>query len=442
MKRDDGQRSRAPHGRGARDPVFDRGVEVSTLRPGKTPSPPASGLDRTTLVQIEKPIYGGNFLAREEGKAIFVPLVLPGERARVRLVEEKRGYATAELEEILTPSPRRIVPACPHFGPCGGCQYQHAEYSFQLRQKLEIFRETLQRLGGIVFDDEIEVLAGEPWHYRNRIQLHFREEEAGFHRRGSHELVGIDHCYISSPMLNEVIVKLSAASKQPEWPRFLRSLEIFTNETQVQLNVIDSTRPVAVRFFDWCATFLPGLSAGAVDYSAARHTFRISRGSFFQVNRFLIDTLVEETMGAAAGRRAIDLYAGVGLFSLALAERFELVEAVERGGPAYRDLEWNAKEAAPNIRPSRVSAEEFLQNVSDPPDLIVADPPRAGLGKEATAELLRIRAPRIVLVSCDPATLTRDLKKLLAAYKIERLSLIDLFPQTYHFEAVAHLARL
>ena len=158
------------------------------------------------------------------------------------------------------------------------------------------------------------------------------------------------------------------------------------------------------------------------------------------MNRFLTDALVEEVLGDAQGARAVDLYAGVGLFSLPLARRFASVQAVERGGPAYRDLESNARESGESVQPVKASAEEFLKQLADPPDLIVADPPRAGLGKEATAELLRVQSPRLTVVSCDPATLARDLEKLRERYRVERLTLVDLFPQTYHFEVVAHMA--
>ena len=242
-------------------------------------------------------------------------------------------------------------------------------------------------------------------------------------------------------MLNEVIVKLQTAVKQPEWPEFLGSLEAFTNEKQVQLNIIESARPVAARFFEWCSGFLPVLAHGPIGYEAGGRVFRISRGSFFQVNRFLIDSLVNTVLSDAQGLHAIDLYAGVGLFSLALADRFRQIDAVERSGPAFRDLEWNIGQSGTRVQATKASAEEFLRNMSETPDLIVADPPRAGLGRETTAELLRIEPFKLTAVSCDPATLARDVRKLIGAYRIERLTLLDLFPQTYHFETVAHLAR-
>lgn len=392
-------------------------------------------------VQIEKLVYGGDGLARLDGQIVLVPFVLPHERVAIATRRVKTGLLRGEPLHILEAARERVVPRCEYFANCGGCHYQHAGCAFQLQQKRDILRETLERLGGIAFDGEINLVSADPWFYRNRIQLHFSEAQAGFHKTGSHDLCAIDHCYISSPMLNDVIRKLQAAANQPEWPRFLRSLEVFTNETDVQLNIVETARPVAARFFEWCAGFLPGLASGAMEYAATGHRYRISRGSFFQVNRFLIDPLVEEVVGSAAGQRAVDLYAGVGLFSVPLAQRFEHVDAVEPAGSAYRDLEWNATQGGEAIRSVRASAEEFLRDLAEAPDLIVADPPRAGLGNAATAELLRVKAPRVTLVSCDPSTLARDVKKLLSDYQIARLTLIDLFPQTYHFEVVLHLLR-
>jgi 23S rRNA (uracil1939-C5)-methyltransferase len=393
-------------------------------------------------LNVEKLVYGGDGLARLDGQAVLVPFVLPAERVTASLMPAKPGLLRGIPLQVLQAAPQRIVPRCEYFGDCGGCQYQHAEYGFQLEQKPAILRETLRRLGGIDYDREIHVISGEPWFYRNRIQLHFDERQSGFHKAGSRALCAVERCYISSPVLVDVIAKLQTAVKQPQWPAFLRSLEFFTNELQIQVNVLDSARPVAARFFGWLGSILPAFVPGAIEYAAAGHQFQISRGAFFQVNRFLINALVEEAIGDRSGSQAIDLYAGVGLFTLPLATRFKSVHAVERGGPAFLDLEQNSSRAAGHITTRRQSAEEFLSTVTEPPDLIIADPPRAGLGKEATRELLRIRPHVLTLVSCDPATLARDLHKLLSGYRIERMVLVDLFPQTYHFETVVHLRRI
>ncbi len=392
-------------------------------------------------VDIEKLVYGGEGLARIEGQVVLTPFVLPGERIEVLTRRAKTGLLQGSLPQVLQPSPHRVVPRCEYFTNCGGCHYQHAEYSLQLQAKRGILHETLQRLGGINYEDEIHVISGEPWNYRNRIQLHASERRIGFRKAESHDLCPITHCEISSPVINEVISKLSDAVRQQEWPEFLRSLEVFTNEKEIQLNVVESTRPVAARFFRWCESFLPSVVSNAINYQVAGHSFRISRSSFFQVNRFLIEHLIAETLRGAEGQKALDLYAGVGLFSLPLAEHFAEVQAVERGASAYRDLEWNASQAGANILTARMSAEDFLRDITEAPDLIVVDPPRAGLGPDATNEILRLLPPKLTYVSCDAATLARDLRKLLASYEIERLTMIDLFPQTYHFESIVHLQR-
>src|SRR5579883_100147 len=391
-------------------------------------------------VTIEKLVYGGDGLARADGQVVLAPYVLPGERVSVQTARVKNGLLRGSAPEILAPSAERVTPRCEYFGTCGGCQYQHAAYEYQLSQKTAILRETLQRLGGIEYGDEIPVISAEPWFYRNRIQLHFARGQSGFRKASSHDLCAIDHCYISAPVLVQAIARIAEAVKRPEWPNFLRSLELFTNGTDLQLNVLESGRPVAARFFSWCAGFLPGLASGAIEYEAAAHRFRISGGSFFQVNRFLIDPLVEEAVRDAQGEFAVDLYAGVGLFSLPLASRFKRVEGIERGNSAVRDLEFNARERE-NIRAVRSSAESYLTTQDTAPDLLIADPPRAGLGAKATEAILRLRPKQVTIVSCDPATLARDAHSLVSAYRIRRVALIDLFPQTYHFETVMHFER-
>ena len=395
-------------------------------------------LQQEAEVCVEKLVYGGDGLARLNGQIVFLPYVLPGERVLIHPGRAKAGILRSSKSKLLEPASERVTPLCEYFSTCGGCQYQHSQYGFQVEQKVAILRETMQRLGGLAFPGEIKTISGHPWSYRNRVQLHFKNDLLGFHKEGSNELCSIDHCEIASPNLVEAIKILSQAVKDSKWPRFLRSLELFTNEQQLQLVVLDSDRPIAMKFFDWCASILPSVVPGAIDYFAAGHAFRISRGSFFQVNRFLIDRLVEEAVGDVHGDNAVDLYAGVGLFSLELAERFQQVHSVERGGPAYRDLQWNAQ-AHPNVVSSKSSTEEFLRTLEVAPDLVLADPPRAGLERIVTEELLRVCPQQLVIVSCDPATLSRDLKRLSASYQIDRIALVDLFPQTYHFETVVHL---
>ena len=389
-------------------------------------------------VQVEKLVYGGDGLARLDGRVVFLPFVLPGERARVRAEHEKPGMVRARVVELIEPAADRVAPPCPVFGRCGGCHYQHATYDHQLTAKCAILVEELRRLGKVEPPPEIAVVSGEPWGYRNRVQLHIGQGRLGYLEARSHKLCAVEHCPIASPKLNEAIASLNRMLRDPRWPRFVRSIELFTDEQQLQLNVVETERPVARRYFEWCAENIPGMVDGPLDYQGR---FRVSRNSFFQVNRFLVDQLVETALGDAQGESAVDLYAGVGLFSLPLARSFGTVTAVEPGSAAVRDLEFNAARAGlTNLRTAEQTAEAFLTGLEQPPTLMLLDPPRAGLGKLVVRRLCELRPPEIVIVACDPATLARDLSGILAAgYEIAEMTLVDLFPQTYHLETVVRL---
>ena len=370
---------------------------------------------------IEKLVYGGEGLARLDTKVVLTPFVLPGETVRAEIDRAKNDLWRGRLIEVLQPSPSRIAPGCPYFERCGGCQYQHIDYPFQLQQKGEILREVLRRVGKIEFAGEIATISGEPWQYRNRVQLHMEGGKVGYFGQGSRELCPIDHCPIASPKLNEVIGKLNELNVGG----VSAAVELFTNETEVQVNVVDRVPRTALNALTSLGVTTP------IEYGA----FRVSRNSFFQVNRFLVDRLLECALGDAQGQWAVDLYAGVGLFSVKLAERFAKVTAVESGGSSFRDLEHNFAQAA-----VKANVEDYLAALDETPDFILADPPRAGLGKVVVKELARIRAPRLTIVSCDPATLARDLHGLIAEnYRIEKVTLVDLFPQTFHLETVVEL---
>jgi 23S rRNA (uracil1939-C5)-methyltransferase len=374
---------------------------------------------------IEKLVYGGDGLSRQEGKVVFVPYVLPGEVVRAEVARVKNDLWKGRLLEVLEPSPERVAAPCSYFQRCGGCHYQHAGYAQQLEHKRTILREVLRRVGKIEFDGEIGLIAGEPWHYRNRAQLHIANGAVGYFEYGSHTLCAIDHCPIVSPGLNATIAKLSAGA-----PNCTATVELFTNETQTQVNVLDRVPRSALSFFQTLGGTEP------LEYDG----FRVSRNSFFQVNRFLVEQLVECAIGDLSGESALDLYAGVGLFAVRLAARFQKVAAVESSGSAFRDLEHNVQQRALPISAHNSTSEEYLVTLGEKPDLILADPPRAGLGKQVVRDLVRIRAPRVTVVSCDPATLARDLLGLLAGgYRIERVTLVDLFPQTFHLETVVAL---
>ena len=382
-------------------------------------------------VSIEKWVYGGDGLARTEAGVVMVPFVLPGETVRVGRIHK----AHAPLEAILTPSAERVVAPCPLFTRCGGCHYQHAPHEFQLARKVEILREQLQRVGKISFDGEIRVVSGPAYGYRNRAQFHIEHGKIGFLEAGSHNLIPIEgECATASPRLNQALASLRDKLSDSRFPKFVKAVEVFTNEQEIQVNVIDAERAVARRFYDWME------SAVAIDYQTGVGTFRVSPKSFFQVNRFLVDELVEVSIGSHSGDSALDLYAGAGLFALPLAKQFAKVIAVEGGSAAAHDLAFNAQRAGVAVESQYARVEDFLEGMTETPDFVLADPPRAGLGPGVVFNLKRLAPPRLTIVSCDPATLARDLAAM-PEYKIQSLALVDLFPQTFHMETVVQLVR-
>jgi 23S rRNA (uracil1939-C5)-methyltransferase len=390
-------------------------------------------------LRVEKLVYGGEGLSRLDGEVIFTPFVLPGEAIEAERTGARQHVQRSRLVRVAEPSPARVEPPCSVFGRCGGCQYQHASYDAQLRFKRDILAETLRRVGKIDFDAErIAIEAGEPFGYRNRAQFHFERGRVGYRAMNSRKLVETAQCPIGSPKINEILSRLDRMVRDLRWPDFVGSLEVFTDERQVQWNVLESERPVAKRFFDWLAEEVPGTVAGPLEYAVNGDLFTVSGTSFFQVNRFLLPRLADLAIGEASGATAWDLYAGAGLFTLPLARRFERVVAVEAGRSA-EDLRHNAERARARIKVVTDQTEAFLASSHNAPDFVLADPPRAGLGKAATTRLLALRPATLVIVACDPATLARDLAVLATAYEIERITMVDLFPQTFHLEAIVKL---
>jgi len=439
-------------------------------------------------LQIEKLVYGGDGLARlpadehGPGKAVFVPFVVPGESVEAEIVESRGGFNRAHLERILTPSAARAEAGCPYFGRCGGCHYQHIDYAAQLRYKAEILRETLRRTAKLDLQQEIAVHASPAWAYRNRTRLHVRYEPQfalGYFRYGSHSLLPVEECPISSALINLAIAALWTLSRRDKAiPQSIHGLQLFANHDDTKLLVEAYVRPgsdakdvqpfaAALRRFRPELAGVVVFTTAPVDddsrqrapltsiraeaseaigdttltYHAAGLDYRVSGGSFFQTNRFLIDKLVEIVVGNYTGRAALDLYAGAGLFTAHLARNFDHVIAVEASPHSYADLRSNVPE---NVKCLRVTTEAFLaeREAKLAPDVVVLDPPRAGLGEKASRALCRMSAPRVTYVSCDPATLSRDLRVLLeSGYRVEQVHLVDLFPQTYHLETVLHLIR-
>jgi len=395
-------------------------------------------------VKIEKWVYGGTGLGRAEGRVVLTPFVLPGETVEYEAVKVKSDLIEARAAKIVEPSSERVEAPCPHFAKCGGCHYQMAGAEFQLAQKTAIVREVLKRVGKLDAPETIETIAGEPWGYRNRIQVHVHSHNLGFKAAGSNKVIDVAECPLAAPILNEAIGQLRMLRRDPHFPRFLKEVELFTNGEQTMVNVLETEggRGVAKGFFEWLGRFIPGAAEGSLEYETANGPFRVSHKSFFQVNRFLLDAMVERATERAEGENGMDLYAGVGLFTLPLSKKFARVAGVESDGSAVRDLEFNAERAQAPVKAHRLQSEQYLENVKRTPDFVLADPPRAGLGKGVVKNLVRLGPKRMHIVSCDPATLARDLAALVAAgYGIERMTVVDLFPQTYHVETITELVK-
>ncbi len=396
-------------------------------------------------VQIEKLVYGGRGLARWNGRVVLTPFVIPGERVLAEPERESPGLISARLLQLETPDPARLPAPCPYFQRCGGCHYQHLPYERQLAAKRDILLETLARLGRLEWTGPVDLFSADPWAYRNRTQLHLAKRgprfDIGYFEHGSHRLCPIESCPVSSPPLNRAITALARLGPDRRFPDFLHSVELFTNEHDLLLTVLESDRPISRRFFEWCAAEIEGLStAPFLEYSAGPDVFRVSSRSFFQINRHLVSRLPEAALGDSTGAVALDLYAGVGLFTLPLARRFERVVALDAGRSAIADLTFNAQRAGLPIEAHHGSADRFLAAYEGAADFVLADPPRTGLGLAVTDSLIRIRPRALTIVSCDPSTLARDLRALTAAgFALRSVKIVDLFPQTFHIESIIEL---
>ncbi len=430
-------------------------------------------------LRMEKALYGGSSLARVAaddppemaGKAVFVPFTLPGELVEASVASDRRSYMTATLDAVLEPGATRVAPGCDYYARCGGCHYQHADYATQLAMKRGILLETLER-AHVPVPAETRVLSGEPWAYRNRIRLHIsRPPHAAlcYREAASHRDLPVTHCPVAAPVLQQSIAAFNQLLvEKPALAQELSEVEYFTTADESTLlvalftqqrrnseglpqHIADALRPTLPMLAGVRCFFLDpktrrtqptaGWGETALDYTAGSLCYRVSSGAFFQVNRYLIPVLLEEVIARRQGGIAWDLYAGVGLFAQALAQSFEQVIAVESAPASSADL-------ARNLHGSgrRHIAMDTLRFLKSPPiqrpDLVVVDPPRAGLGAEVCQRLADIGPRQIVYVSCDPSTLARDLRTLQpSGYRPVALTLIDLFPQTFHLETVATLER-
>lgn len=436
-------------------------------------------------VRIERLVYGGLGLARipdepaSKFSVAFVPYTLPGE-----LIDAERTADAASKElrplRILDPSPERVQPGCPHFGVCGGCHLQMASYTEQLRLKTEVLRESLVR-AGVVEIPAVTVHASEPWRYRNRVRLHVTGSgerlRLGYCERESKRVIPIKTCPIAADLLWKAAEALLAVAGRDSgvqrWLNSASEVEFFCNaemsHLQITLLCSGPSSPALQSFEGAMAAVqreVPQLiGAGAtrvhprtgkaqqrlatwgsdgLNYEVAGERYWVARGGFFQVNRFLLATMIDLICGNYSGHIAWDLFAGVGLFARVLARQFDQVTAIEANSEAARELISALQRIGTQHRGVAAVIDDFLRDAAvqrERPDLILLDPPRAGAGTDACEQLVRIAPQQIVYVSCDPVTLGRDLAVLQKNYEIEALHLIDLFPQTYHQEAVVQLRR-
>lgn len=392
-------------------------------------------------------VYGGDALARlPDGRAVFIPFALPGERLQVQLVEEKERYARAEIVQILEPSPQRIEPRCPHFRVCGGCHYQHIDYQEQLRIKEEILADQLRRVGRLA-DPPVQPIQPSPaaWNYRNHIQFHIAPDGSpGYLKHRSNEVVPILECHLPEPGLNQI------------WPEFnfeyipglervsLRSGE----EGRDALLVLESTAEEPFEFsLDLPLSAVLQGPAGEIILAGDDFTvmpvlgfpFVVSAASFFQTNTGLTELLVESLLDRLPldeETTLLDVYCGAGLFSAFAAPLVKRVIGIESSPSAAEDFLFNLADDQ-NVELYDLPAEQVLPNLDLKPEIILLDPPRAGLSREVLDACAALQPAQIAYVSCDPATLARDVLRFQKqGYLLEESTPFDMFPQTYHIESL------
>lgn len=383
------------------------------------------------LITCSTLVYGGQTLGRlPDGRAVFVPFALPGEQVRVRVTKAKKGYAEVELLAVVAPAPERISPRCRHFTVCGGCHYQHLPYEQQLAAKSQILRDQLVRLGGLVDPPLAPIVPSPaPWHYRNHMQFHRTADgRLGLQAARSHQLVPIEECHLPEPAL--------AAA----WPALA---EPGAERSHTQPGKPGTQERIALRVSS--DGVLQTAHSEPVHINVLGRWLQVSPAAFFQVNTAMAAALVSHVLAhlpLSPADRVLDVYCGVGLFSAFLAERVGQLIAIESSPAALADFQVNLQPAN-NVRLLPGLAEQLLPQVKAPVTSLLVDPPRAGLGQAVIAEILRLAPTHLVYVSCDPATLARDARQLVAGgYQLRQITPFDLFPQTYHIESISFWTKM
>ncbi len=398
---------------------------------------------------------GGSALGRHEGRTIFVPYAIPGEKITARITQDKGRFAYAEGVTLLEGSPDRVAPRCPHFGPgrCGGCHWQHIDYAAQLTYKQQVVIEQLARLGG--FHDvpvHAPIASPDPWQYRSHATFHLTDNgKLGFVGTDDQHIIPIQECHIIRPELLDLFQALD-----PEGITGLSRVRLQVGsdgtERSIILNTedglppeVESDMPASVNFLLDDSEPVNLIGNSYVHYTVKGRTFRVSAGGFFQVNLSQAETLVDQVLARLdpqGSESVLDLYSGVGLFTAFLAERVSLVTSVESYAPAVTDADANLADFD-NVELIEGAAEDVLPQLKGSFDAVVLDPPRTGLDGRALDAIAALAPRKVIYVSCDPATFARDAKRLAAqGYTLSDVQPVDMFPQTYHVELVATLEHI
>lgn len=395
-----------------------------------------------STVTIEKIVHGGKGLARINGQVVFVPFTLPGETVRVQITKKHRDYLEGQVIEVVTPSSKRIPPDCAYFGRCGGCQISHGTYEHQIEIKKNVLIESLQR-NKILFPDP-EVIAGTPFSYRHRAQLKYsaRKNQLGFYEMESNQIVDVQRCLCLTSGLNKLLGTLRTALNANPLPN-LSEIECYENELGETAVYFNARIPSHLRneLSNITAVFDPqDEETAGLTVKFRDSEFPIGPGVFLQINPGLWKAMVQEVethFQTKSDAVVTEFYCGAGFFTVAIAPHVQKVFACEENPKAIQFAKTH--HSAKNIEWICTRAEDYKipQQTTD----ILLDPPRAGLHKNVTAQLLRLKPRSISYVSCDPASLSRDLKQFSRDYRVQRMVLLDLFSQTYHFETIAQLVR-
>ncbi|HYW72952.1 MAG TPA: class I SAM-dependent RNA methyltransferase [Pyrinomonadaceae bacterium] len=406
-------------------------------------------------VTIERILPGGLGLAHVDGKTVMVTLAAPGDRLRVRVEREKANLCFASIAEIIEPSPDRVEPPCPYFGRCGGCNFQQMNYQAQLAAKVEIVRDCLHRITRIEDIPEFAIIpAPNEWHYRARAQWQYDADRKrlGYFESGSRRVCDVAECAVLVPELQRVLESLRDEMAQDSIAGGAQYFRAITGDEDASVATGFSRATPRLKARGQTARVGRPADPASQDQmkeisrTIAGETYRANAESFFQTNVELLPKLIELAIGAERGETALELYSGIGLFTLPLARRFRLVTAVEYDADAADFGKKNLRNAGlTNVTVERADVGNWLAwNQLNPKlaslDFILLDPPRTGAESRVIDGILRLKPKRICYVSCDPATLARDLRKLIAGgYSLDSIVAFDMFPQTHHVETIVNL---